>query len=191
VLFRPTPLEGSFVIEPERHEDTRGFFARTFSVDDFAERGLASELVEHSIAWNAHAGTIRGLHLQFPPHTEVKLVRCTSGAVHDVIVDLRPESPTFESWFGVRLDATNCLTLYVPERFAHGYQVLEDDTEVAYAISARYAPDAAGGIRYDDESLAIDWPLPVGTVSERDLALPTLASVRETLIRRLEVSDAI
>ncbi|HEU5372888.1 MAG TPA: dTDP-4-dehydrorhamnose 3,5-epimerase [Gaiellaceae bacterium] len=185
MFFRPTSLQGSFVIEPERHEDTRGFFARTFSVDELAKRGLTSEVVEHSISWNATAGTIRGLHLQFPPHAEVKLVRCTRGAVYDVIVDLRPESTTFGSTFGTRLDAANRSTLYVPTRFAHGFQVLEDDTELTYAISARYAPEAAAGIRYDDESLAIEWPLEVGTVSERDLALPTLASARETLIRRL------
>jgi dTDP-4-dehydrorhamnose 3,5-epimerase len=187
VIFRESPLAGAFLVEPERHEDERGFFARTFARDDFEARGLAAELLEQSIAWNGSAGTVRGLHFQRPPHAEVKLVRCTRGAVYDVIVDLRPESPTFAGTFGVRLDADSRLALYVPERFAHGYQVLVDDTEVAYGMSARYAPDAAGGIRYDDPGLAIAWPLTVGTVSPRDRALPALADVREELVAAFSV----
>lgn len=187
MIFRETPLAGAFVVEPERHDDPRGFFARTYSTDEFAERGLAADLVEQSIAWNRSSGTVRGLHFQFPPHAEAKLVRCTRGALHDVIVDLRPESASFGMSFAIRLDFDNRLTLYVPERFAHGYQVLAPDTEVAYGMSARYAPSAAAGIRYDDETLAIDWPLPVSTVSDRDLALPPLAEARGELLQRLAI----
>jgi dTDP-4-dehydrorhamnose 3,5-epimerase len=187
MIFRPTPLDGAFLIEPERHVDERGFFARTFGKDAFAEAGLASEIVEESIAWNEHAGTVRGLHFQFPPFAEVKLVRCTRGAVHDVIVDLRPESTTFGTWFAARLDAVARVALYVPERFAHGYQVLVDDSEVSYAMTARYAPDAAAGIRFDDPGLAIDWPLPIGTVSRRDRALPRLDEARDHLLRAMAV----
>jgi dTDP-4-dehydrorhamnose 3,5-epimerase len=187
MIFRPTPLDGAFLIEPERHVDERGFFARTFGKDAFAEAGLASEIVEESIAWNEHAGTVRGLHFQFPPFAEVKLVRCTRGAVHDVIVDLRPESTTFGTWFAARLDAVARVALYVPERFAHGYQVLVDDSEVSYAMTARYAPDAAAGVRFDDPGLAIDWPLPIGTVSRRDRALPRLDEARDHLLRAMAV----
>jgi dTDP-4-dehydrorhamnose 3,5-epimerase len=187
MIFREAPLPGAFVVEPERHDDTRGFFARTFSVDEFAERGLPINLVEQSVAWNRSSGTVRGMHFQFPPHAEGKLVRCTRGAIHDVIVDLRPESASFASSFAIRLDFDNHLALYVPERFAHGYQVLAPDTEVAYGMTARYAPSASAGIRYDDETIAIDWPLPVETVSDRDLALPVLADVRGELIRRLSI----
>jgi dTDP-4-dehydrorhamnose 3,5-epimerase len=182
VTFDETALPGAFVIELERHSDERGFFARTFAIDEFANAGLATELIQTSIAWNATAGTIRGLHFQYPPDAEAKIVRCTRGAVHDVIVDLRPESPTYLRWVAVRLDDSERRALYVPERFAHGYQTLVDDCEVSYAMTCAYAPHAAGGLPVDDPELAISWPLPIGAISQRDRDWPPLSDLRKRLI---------
>jgi dTDP-4-dehydrorhamnose 3,5-epimerase len=180
--FTELELRGAFVATIERRSDSRGFFARTFDRDEFVRHGLPADFVQASIAWNERAGPVRGLHLQLPPFGETKLVRCTRGAIHDVVVDLRPESPTFGRSAGVRLDAESRDTLVVPERFAHGYQVLEDGTEVSYAMSARYMPDSQRGIRFDDPDLAILWPIGVSEVSDRDLALPTLAEAQELLV---------
>jgi dTDP-4-dehydrorhamnose 3,5-epimerase len=185
MTFRELGIPGVFLIEPEPIHDARGFFARSLERDELVRRGLEGDYTQASIAWNATAGTVRGMHFQFPPHAEVKLVRCTRGAILDVVVDLRPESPTFGSTVSARLDAENRATLYVPERFAHGYQALVDDTEVAYQMNAAYAPDSQGGIHHADPKLAIDWPLPVGLVSERDATLPTLAEARDELTRRM------
>lgn len=182
MIFHETNLSGAWVIELERHVDDRGFFARTFDRDEFASAGLAAELVQTSIAWNATAGTIRGLHFQYPPFAEAKLVRCTRGAVRDAIVDLRPESSTFLRSVSVRLDDSERRALYVPERFAHGYQTLVDDCEVSYAMTSAYAPQAAGGLPFDDPELAISWPLPIGAISERDRSWPALSEVRGRLI---------
>jgi dTDP-4-dehydrorhamnose 3,5-epimerase len=187
VIFRETALPGAFVIELERHVDDRGFFARTFARDELEAAGLATELVQASISWNAAAGTVRGLHFQYPPFAEAKIVRCTRGAVHDVIVDLRPESPTFAHTLAVELDDSERRALYVPERFAHGYQVLVDDCEVSYAMSAAYAPYAAAGLPFDDDDLGIAWPLPIGMTSDRDRAWPALAVARDELTRRMAV----
>ena len=181
MIFEETGLAGAFVIELERIEDERGFFARTFARETFAERGLVTEMVQMSVAWNTTAGTIRGMHFQYPPHAEVKLVRCTRGAIHDVIVDLRPESPTFRETFAVELDEDTRRTLYVPERVAHGYQVLVDRTEVAYQMSAPYHPEAQGGLRWDDPALGISWPLEVTVVSERDRSWPLLESAEDRI----------
>lgn len=175
------PLAGAHVLVPEPFEDARGLFARTFDRDELEARGLRADIVQESVSWNRSAGTVRGMHLQLPPHAEVKLVRCTRGAILDVIVDLRPESSTFGRTASVRLDAETRRTLYVPERFAHGYQVLEDDTELTYAMTARFEPSAAFGIRHDDPALEIAWPLRVGEISERDLTLPTLAEAETEL----------
>ncbi len=156
------------------HRDVRGFFARTFDAQAFRAHGLADGFDQQSIAHNARAGTIRGLHYQTRPHGETKLVRATRGALFDVAVDLRAGSPTFGRWLGVRLDDKNRLALYIPEGFAHGYQTLEDDTEALYLIAGAYAPDSAGGVRFDDPTLAIAWPREVTALSNADGAWPTL-----------------
>jgi dTDP-4-dehydrorhamnose 3,5-epimerase len=173
--FSELELPGVVLVRPEPKRDDRGFFARTFDRDEFRRRGLAGEIVQESIAFNEIAGTVRGLHLQLPPHGETKLVRCTRGAIHDVVVDLRTESATFGSAMSVVLDAESRELLVVPPRFAHGYQTLEDGTEVVYAMDAGYVPEAQRGIRFDDPALGVAWPLEVTRVSARDLALPTLA----------------
>jgi dTDP-4-dehydrorhamnose 3,5-epimerase len=188
MTFRETPLAGAFLIELERHPDERGFFARTFDPEELAAHGLSTRIVQMSMARNTAAGTVRGMHFQFPPFAEVKLVRCTRGAVLDVIVDLRPESPTFGRHYGVELDAEAGATLYIPERFAHGYQTLSDDADVNYAMTAPYAPDAAAGLRHDDPALGISWPLPVTAISERDTVWPLFDEARAELVRRLDPS---
>ena len=173
--FLPTPLSGAFVVEPDPNEDSRGFFARTFCAREFSGQGLASTFVQCSISYNHKRGTLRGLHHQMPPAAEVKLVRCTSGAIYDVVVDLRRNSPTYLQHFGVELSARNRRALYVPEMFAHGLQTLADETEVFYQISEYHAPDKAAGIRYDDPKLKIKWPLSVSVISDKDLKWPRLA----------------
>ena len=175
MIFTELELAGAFTIEAERFEDERGFFARVFDREEFAQHGLAADYPQRSIAWNDVAGTVRGMHFQFPPHAEVKLVQCTRGTVLDAIVDLRPESPTYGRSTAVRLDDEARTILYVPERFAHGYQVLRDATEVSYAMNALYEPSAQSGIHFDDPALGIPWPLTVTRVSERDRSLPLLA----------------
>jgi len=172
--FVPTRLAGAYIIEPESREDARGFFARTFCSREFENHGLVASFVQCSVSLSRRRGTLRGLHYQLPPACEVKLVRCAAGALYDVIVDLRPDSPTYLENIGVELTARNRWALYVPEMFAHGLQTLEDDTEVFYQISAFYAPDKAVGLRADDPRLAIRWPLPVTDISERDRSWPLL-----------------
>lgn len=175
--FLPTKLAGAFIVEAEPREDSRGSFARTFCAREFSERGLASVFVQSSISYNLKRGTLRGLHYQLTPACEVKLVRCTAGALYDVIVDLRPGSPTFLQHIGVELTARNRRAVYVPEMFAHGLQTLEDETEVLYQISAFHAPDKATGVRYDDPKLRINWPLPVSAIAEKDRNWPLLGNV--------------
>ena len=171
--FRELELPGVYVVELERIEDERGYFARTFSRDEFAERGLATDFVQANTAFNLRRGTLRGLHFQLPPHEEAKLVRCTRGAVYDVIVDLRPGSPTFTRWAAVELTAENGALLYVPEGLAHGYQALEDDTETSYLMSAFYEPSAAAGVRWNDLAFGIEWPeVEERTINERDRSWP-------------------
>jgi dTDP-4-dehydrorhamnose 3,5-epimerase len=171
VLFTETGLPGAWLVEPEPIADERGFFARTFDADAFAERGMRAAFPQCSVSYNARAGTLRGLHFQAAPHAEAKLVRCTAGAIFDVIVDLREGSPTRGRWTGVELSAENRRALYVPEGFAHGFQTLADASEVLYQISAPYVPDAARGVRWDDTAFGITWP-PAGArvMSERDRA---------------------
>lgn len=158
MIFRETKLGGAFVVEPERFEDERGFFARSWSAREFAERGLDPALVECNISFNRRAGTLRGMHYQAAPHGQVKLVRCPRGAVYDVVIDLRPGSPTFRQWVGVELSEENGRMLYVPAEFAHGFQTLADDTEVFYQMSAYYAPESGRGVRWDDPAFGIEWP---------------------------------
>ena len=172
--FTPTPLAGAFLVEPEPHEDPRGFFARTFCAREFGEHGLASTFVQCSVSFNHTRGTLRGVHYQRPPAAEIKLVRCTAGAIFDVIVDLRQDSPTYLKHFGAELTAKNRRALYVPKMFAHGLQTLADDTEVFYQISEFHAPDLAVGLRYDDPKLKIPWPLPPAVMSEKDMQWPCL-----------------
>jgi dTDP-4-dehydrorhamnose 3,5-epimerase len=175
MIFRETPVEGAWIVEPERFEDERGFFARTWDVDELAARGLDAALVQCSISFNRLRGTLRGMHYQAAPHEETKLVRCTAGAIFDVAVDLRPDSPTFCAWAGVELSAANRLALYVPRGCAHGFLTLTDDVEIAYQISERYAPDAARGVRFDDPAFGIAWPAEVTVVNERDRTYPDFA----------------
>ena len=169
MTFRELELPGAFLIELDRIEDERGFFARTFCRDEFAEHGLATEIVQANTAFNRRKGTLRGMHFQAAPHEEAKLVRCTRGAVYDVIVDLRRDSPTFTRWVSVELTVENDTMLYVPEGFAHGYQTLEDETETSYLMSQRYESSAGRGVRWDDPAFEIEWPDEGDrTLNERD-----------------------
>ena len=175
MIFTPTPIPGAVVIAPELLADERGFFARVFCAQEFAARGLIACVEQCNISFNRHRGTVRGLHFQRPPHGEVKLVRCTAGGAYDVIVDLRPQSPTFRRHFAVELDARRRTMLYVPEGVAHGFQTLEDDTELFYQMSAPYHADAAAGVRWNDPAFAIPWPLSVSAISARDRSYPNFA----------------
>jgi dTDP-4-dehydrorhamnose 3,5-epimerase len=181
VIFTQTRLAGAFVIDPEPHADDRGFFARTFCTREFAEHGLTTTMVQCNVSLNHHQGTLRGMHWQALPHEEAKLIRCTRGAIHDVIVDLRPGSPTLGEHVGVELTTDNRRMLYAPEGFAHGFLTLEDDTEVFYQMSAFYEPGAARGMRYDDPAVGIRWPDEVRVVSERDRGWPDWGGVREVV----------
>jgi dTDP-4-dehydrorhamnose 3,5-epimerase len=172
MIFRETPLAGAWVLEPERFADERGFFARTWCRRDFAERGLDPEIAQCSISFNHHRGTLRGLHFQAAPYAEVKLVRVSRGAIWDVIVDLRPGSPTLRKHFALVLSAENGHQLYIPKGMAHGFLTLADDTEVSYQISEFYAPESSCGYRWDDPAFGIPWPEPVTVISEKDRNLP-------------------
>jgi dTDP-4-dehydrorhamnose 3,5-epimerase len=172
VKFSETALKGAFIIEPERIEDERGFFARTFCRREFEARGLNPDLVQCSISFNHQRATLRGMHYQSAPHAEAKLVRCTRGAIYDVIIDLRPQSPTFRRWVAVDISAENHLMVYVPEGFAHGFQTLQDETEVSYYISEFYSPECARGVRWNDPAFAIGWPIADPVISARDQTHP-------------------
>lgn len=176
MLFQPTSLAGAYVIDLQKIEDERGFFARSWCVQEFAEHGLDTRLVQCNISFNKEQGTVRGMHYQMPPFAETKLVRCTRGAIYDVIVDLRPTSPTFLQWLGVVLSAENRSLLYIPQGFAHGFQTLVDNTEVFYQMSEFYAPEAARGLRWDDPNLKVRWPLPVTVISLKDQSYPNLTA---------------
>jgi dTDP-4-dehydrorhamnose 3,5-epimerase len=175
VKFAPTPLGGVFVVELERLEDERGFFARSFCAQEFHAHGLRTDIAQCNVSWNRRRGTLRGLHYQASPHEEAKLVRCTRGAMWDVAVDLRAESPTRHRWHAVELTAENRKALYIPEGIAHGFQTLADDTEVLYLMSTAYHAASSRGVRWNDPRLGISWPLPDSIVSERDRAFPVLA----------------
>lgn len=170
--FIPTTLKDATLIELDKREDDRGYFARSFCEEEFRAAGLPTRFVQANSAGTRLAGTLRGLHYQLPPHAEAKLVRCTGGAVYDVIIDLRPDSPTHGRWEGFELDAASGRMLLVPEGFAHGYQTLADNTEVFYLVSHPYAPGAEAGIRFDDPAFGVEWPLPVTSVSEKDRNWP-------------------
>jgi dTDP-4-dehydrorhamnose 3,5-epimerase len=185
MIFVDTNLKGAFVIELERRDDDRGFFARTFCQREFAAHGLTASIAQTSVASNRAKGTIRGMHFQYPPDAEIKLVRCTRGAVLDIIVDLRPESRTYLRHVAVELTEDNGRALYVPERFAHGYQVLRDNSETTYQIDKFHAPERAAGLRYDDPILGLNWPLPVTAISARDRTWPGLDDSEPELRRRM------
>jgi dTDP-4-dehydrorhamnose 3,5-epimerase len=178
VNFLETALGGVFVIEPERREDQRGFFARTWCQRAFTAHGLNPRLVQCSVSFNRRRGTLRGMHYQVPPHAEAKLIRCTRGAIWDVALDLRPESQTFGRHVGMELTADNQKALYIPEGVAHGFQTLEDGTEVFYQMSEFYAPDAGRGVRFDDPAFAIRWPVPEAILLERDRDYPDFEASR-------------
>jgi len=185
MIFTETQLRGAFVIELERREDERGYFARAFCQHEFKDHGLKPVIAQANVAFNAKKGTLRGMHFQFPPAAETKLVRCTRGAILDIIVDLRPESSTYLEHVAVTLDADSGRALYVPERFAHGYQVLVDETETSYQVGEFYTPDTEGGLRYDDPRLGLDWPLPVSVMSEKDRVWPLLEENETEIHRRM------
>ncbi len=174
MIFTEAPLRGAYSIDMTRVEDERGFFARSFCAEEFARRGLAAHLGQCSVSFNPRKGTLRGLHFQAAPHEEEKLVRCTGGAVFDVIADLRPESPTHRQWFGTELTADNHRSLYIPKGFAHGFISLAEDTEVLYMISVPYAPGYAAGLRWNDPALGIRWPMTPTVISKRDAECPLL-----------------
>ena len=174
MIFTETALKSAYIIDIEQKEDSRGFFARTFCAQEFVDRGLEITNAQCSIAYNYNKGTLRGMHYQVAPATEAKLVRCTQGAIYDVIVDMRPDSSTYLSHVGVELTADNRRALYVPEMFAHGYQTLTDGAEVIYQMNKLYTPGYERGLHYDDPILGIEWPLPVSEIAEKDLKWPFL-----------------
>jgi dTDP-4-dehydrorhamnose 3,5-epimerase len=185
MIFVETALQGAFVIDLQRHEDERGFFAPVFSRREFSDHGLQPVIDQTNIAYNVSKGTMRGMHFQYPPASQTKLVRCTRGAILDIIVDLRPESPTYLEHVAVELTADNYRALYVPGRFAHGYQVLVDATETSYQVSGLYAPELEGGLHHADPRLGLRWPLPVTAISEKDRSWRPLAKIEDELKRRM------
>jgi dTDP-4-dehydrorhamnose 3,5-epimerase len=172
MIFTKMKIDGAYLIEPEKREDHRGFFARTWCAKEFESYRLNPAIVQINTTFSVRAGTLRGLHYQISPHEEVKVVRCTRGALYDVIVDLRPQSPSYMQWLGLELTAENRRMLYVPEGVAHGSQTLTDDTELCYQASQFFAPEAARGVRFDDPAFQIQWPLEIGTISEVDKNWP-------------------
>ena len=170
--FSPTPLEGACVVDIEKIEDSRGFFARGWCENEFRSAGLPTRIAQANLSFNTTKGTLRGMHWQNPPHAEAKLVRCTKGAIFDVIVDLRPNSVTYRKWFGVELSADNRRMLLVPENFAHGFQTLTADSEIFYQVSEFYAPKFEMGARFDDPEFSIEWPLEITEISDKDASWP-------------------
>lgn len=166
--FQETKLKGAYTIALEPIRDHRGFFSRTFCANEFAAHNLKPAIAQCNLSFNYSKGTLRGMHYQLPPATETKFIRCTRGAIYDVIVDMRPDSPTYLQHIGVELSADNRLALYVPEMFAHGYQALTDESEVIYQVSEFYTPNQERGLRYDDPALGINWPLPISEISDKD-----------------------
>ena len=175
MIFKETNLKGAFIIEPEIMADERGFFARTWCAREFEAHGLTPNLVQCNISFNKQKGTLRGMHYQAVPHEEAKVVRCTMGTIYDVIIDLRPNSPTYKRWVSVDMSAENRRMLYIPEGFAHGFLSMEDDTEVFYQMSEFYAPECARGVRWNDPAFNITWPLGVTVISEKDGQHPNFA----------------
>lgn len=187
MIFTETKLKGAFIVDLERREDGRGYFARAFCQREFQAHHLKPVIAQANVAYNIKRGTLRGMHFQYPPAAETKLVRCTRGAILDIIIDLRPESPTYLQHVAVELNEDNGRALYVPERFAHGYQVLRDQTETSYQVGEFYMPSADAGLLHNDPGLGLEWPLPVAVISERDQKFPLLAQIEPELKKRLTV----
>lgn len=188
MIFTETKLKGAYIIDLDRKEDGRGFFARAFCQNEFAAHGLKPTIAQANIAFNNRQGTLRGMHFQYPPAAESKLVRCTRGAILDVIVDLRPESPTYLNHIAVELSEENFRALYVPERFAHGYQALRDKTETSYQVGEFYTPGSEGGLMYNDPRLGLRWPLPVSAISDKDKSWQSLSEQESDLKVRMSLS---
>lgn len=182
--FHDTPIPGLKVIESEPIVDDRGYFARTFCAREFEQHGLKAIVAQANLAFNHHKGTVRGMHFQAPPAAETKLVRCTRGAIQDIVVDLRPESATFLQHFAIELTADNQTSLYVPERFAHGYQTLTDAAEVSYQVGEFYTPGFERGLRFNDPQVALPWPIEPTNVSVKDRSWPLLDDAHVASIRR-------
>jgi len=172
MIFAETELKGAYIIEIEKLKDHRGFFARAWCQNEFKKNELVSRILQVNVSSNNKIGTLRGMHYQLSPYEETKLVRCTRGAIYDVIIDLRPASPTYTQWIGVELTAESYKMLYVPENFAHGFQTIEDNTEVTYQVSQFYTPGSESGIRWDDPLFRIDWPIDVQVISDKDKNWP-------------------
>jgi len=187
MIFTETKLKGAFVIDLERREDSRGVFARAFCQNEFNAHGLKPIIAQANLAFNIKKGTVRGMHFQYPPAAETKLVRCTRGGILDIIVDLRPESPTYLEHIAVELGEDDHRALYVPERFAHGYQALHDKTETSYQVGEFYTPSAEGGLRYDDPKLGLSWPLPVSVISDKDQVFRPLSEIEDEVKRRMTI----
>jgi dTDP-4-dehydrorhamnose 3,5-epimerase len=190
MIFTETKLKGAFIIDIEKREDSRGFFARAFCQHEFEAHGLKPVIAQANVAFNHSKGTLRGMHFQFPPLAETKFVRCTRGGILDIIVDLRPESPTYLEHISVELTAENGRGLYVPERFAHGYQVLCDNTETSYQVGEFYAPGSEGGLLYSDPRLGLKWPLPVSVISDKDKQWKPLSEEEDRLRRLMSANVA-
>lgn len=185
MIFTETRLKGAFIIDLDRRNDERGFFARTFCQNEFREHGLKPVIAQANIAMNRKTGTLRGMHFQYPPAAETKLVRCTQGAILDIIVDLRPESRTYLEHITVELNEENMTALYIPERFAHGYQALRDNTVTSYQFGEFYTPQAEGGLRFDEPRLGLQWPLPVSVISPKDQGFRPYREIEGELKRRM------
>ena len=188
MIFTETKLAGAFVVELERREDERGWFARMFCQREFGDRGLNPILAQGNVAFNRRRGTLRGMHFQFPPSAEAKYVRCTRGAILDVLVDLRPESTTFLEHVAVELNEENGRGVLIPKRFAHGYQVLRDDTETTYLVDEFYDPTAEGGLHHGDPALGITWPLPIAEISPKDEGWAPFADAETELRQRMQAA---
>jgi len=187
MIFTETKLKGAYIIDIDSKEDERGFFARVFCQKEFEAHGLKTIIAQANVAFNYKKGTLRGMHFQYPPAAESKLVRCTRGAILDIIVDLRPESATYLQHIVVELTEANHRALYVPERFAHGYQVLQDNTETSYQVGEFYTPSVEGGLLYNDPHLGLAWPLPVTVISEKDQKFGLLEAIESELQRRMRI----
>lgn len=175
MIFIETDIQGAYLIDLEKREDQRGFFARTWAQEEFEQHGLVARVVQANLSFNHTRGTLRGMHFQSAPYAEAKLVRCVRGSLFDVIIDLRADSPTYKRWIGIELTAENRRALFVPEGFAHGFQTLTDNCEAIYQVSQFYTPGAEGGVRYNDPAFNIQWPLPVSVISEKDRSWPDFA----------------
>jgi len=191
MIFTETKLNGAFILDIEKREDSRGFFARVFCQNEMKAHGLKPMIAQANTAFNIKKGTVRGMHFQHPPAAETKLVRCTRGAILDIIVDLRPESSTYFQHIAVELNEDNYRALYVPERFAHGYQVLRDKTETSYQVGEFYTPGSEGGLLYNDPKLGLQWPLPVSVISEKDRDWKPLSEQEAELKQKMTLQEVV